>query len=125
MAQQRTRRAKSAAATKTAARGYPRPQLQRDNWTSLDGPWEFAIDEHGSQRDSQSIRFDQTIQVPFAPESPASGVNDTGFFNAVWYRREFARPSLQTNPRIILHFGAVDYLASVWINDSLVCTHEG
>src|SRR5947207_14641625 len=126
MAQQRNRRAKPGNSRESSkTRGYPRPQLERENWGSLDGPWEFAIDKDASQPDAQAVRFDQTIQVPFAPESPASGVNNTSFFNAVWYRREFAHPSLANEQRLILHFGAVDYLAKVWVNDSLVCTHEG
>src|SRR5439155_22389055 len=69
--------------------------------------------------------FDRKIRVPFGPETPASGVNQTDFFDAVWYRRAFAAPRLADDQRLILHFGAVDYQAGVWVNDSLAAAHEG
>jgi hypothetical protein len=63
--------------------------------------------------------------VPFAPETPASGIAHTGFFRACWYRRTFNAPGLAGSQRLILHFGAVDYSASVWVNNRLVTRHEG
>ena len=71
------------------------------------------------------VKWDQKIQVPFAPETPASGVKDTGFFKAVWYRRTFQSPGFENGQRLIIHFGAVDCCASVWVNDQLAATHEG
>ncbi|MGB7159281.1 MAG: glycoside hydrolase family 2 TIM barrel-domain containing protein [Tepidisphaeraceae bacterium] len=107
------------------ARGYPRPQLQRAAWTSLNGTWDFAIDKDAILRLPRDVRFNKKIVVPFAPETPASGVNDTGFYDAVWYRRAFDAPKLGRDERLILHFGAVDYSAKVWLNDQLIATHEG
>src|SRR3954447_23754689 len=112
-----SRNGASAGNTKAPARGaheYPRPQLVREHWVSLNGPWEFAIDAEGEHPSHSTVRFGkQTITVPFAPETPASGVHNTGFFNAVWYRRTFVAPSLEPDERLILHFGAVDYAATV------------
>src|SRR3954469_14387358 len=70
---------------------HPRPQMTRAGWEDLGGTWAFAFDdaavgisEHWQRRDDV---FDRTIQVPFPFESPASGINDTGFHPVVWYRR--------------------------------------
>src|SRR5690242_7041769 len=104
---------------------YPRMQLHRADWTNLNGKWEFAIDEAAEWSSPTQVEFDRTSIVPFAPETPASGVNQTGFYRAVWYRRTFDRPQLDNRQRLILHFGAVDHQASVWVNDSLAVTHEG
>ena len=76
-------------------------------------------------RHPEQVKFDDTIEVPFAPETPASGVNNTGFYKAVWYRRTFKTPELESDQRLILHFGAVDHEASVWVNGRLAVTHEG
>lgn len=106
--------------------GYPRPMLQRKAWTNLNGPWDFAIDAEAKWTAPASVAWDKRkILVPFAPESSASGVNETGYFNAVWYRRSFDAPRIQTGQRVLLHFGAVDYEAYVWVNDQLVAHHEG
>lgn len=106
-------------------RGYPRPQLQREQWTSLDGPWEFCIDREGGVSLPDEVHWDQTIRVPFAPETPLSGIEDTGLYRSVWYRRSFARPEIPTGRRVILHFGAVDHEATVWVNGKLAVRHEG
>lgn len=104
---------------------YPRPQLRRPNWTSLDGSWQFALDPEASWSTPDHVQWNTTIVVPFAPETPASGVGETGFILACWYRRTFETPSLAPGERLILHFGAVDERATVWLNDRLVATHEG
>lgn len=109
----------------TNQRGYPRPQLVRQSWTNLNGQWDFAIDADAKWSDPTAARFDDKIEVPFAPESPASGVNNTGFYQAVWYRRTFKTPELAPGERLILHFGAVDHEASVWVNGKLAATHVG
>jgi beta-galactosidase/beta-glucuronidase len=104
--------------------GYPRPQLVRRHWISLDGAWKFMYDDE--RRYGMPGRFDawtHEINVPFAPETRKSGVGDTGFHTVCWYQREF-----KVSPaagRTILHFGAVDYRARVWINQHLVAEHEG
>jgi len=109
---------------------YPRPQLVRAEWRSLDGEWEFARDDRMSGSIA-TMEFDRTINVPFPPESPASGINDTSFTPCVWYRRTFGADELAAagyggkRDRVLLHFGAVDHSASVWVNDQLVAQHEG
>ena len=103
---------------------YPRPQLVRDNWLSLNGQWDFAFDDELSFRTpSDNIAWDHEITVPFAPESSASGIGNQGFHKACWYRRQFDVPAGEG--RVILHFGAVDYEARVWVNGHLVAEHEG
>src|SRR5207302_1882205 len=66
-----------------------------------------------------------SIRVPFAPESPASGIGHTGFFRACWYRRTLTLPEALPQERWLLHFGAVDYAATVWVNGVRVGAHEG
>lgn len=106
------------------AAGYPRPLLQRSDWTVLDGSWEFAIDAGASLR-ADEVRFDARIEVPFAPETPRSGVRDTGLYRACWYRRELVTPDFERGDHLILHFGAVDHDATVWIDGALAMRHEG
>jgi beta-galactosidase/beta-glucuronidase len=108
-----------------ADRGYPRPQLQRANWTSLNMKWGFAIDENAEWRSPQEVQWQTTINLPFSPETPASGVHNTGFYKAVWYHIKLQKPKLRDDERLMLHFGAVDHEARVWIDDNLVATHEG
>jgi beta-galactosidase/beta-glucuronidase len=104
---------------------YPRPQLERAEWLSLNGTWDFALDHEARWTRPTQVEWNKTIVVPFSPETPASGVGDTGFYKACWYRRTFDAPSLQPGDRLILHFGAVDHSATVWVNDRLVTRHEG
>jgi hypothetical protein len=96
---------------------YPRPQLCRENWRSLDGEWHFALHPRAVWTDPQYVAWNRHIVVPFAPETEASAVNETGFFRACWYRHLFAAPPLSRGERLLLHFGAVDYVATVWCND--------
>lgn len=104
---------------------YPRPQLVRRDWTNLNGEWDFAIDADAVWQTPSQVKWKRTIRVPFAPETPASGVHDTGFYQQIWYRRTFTPPRLRRNDRLILHFGAVDYHARVWVNGRLAAEHEG
>jgi beta-galactosidase/beta-glucuronidase len=108
-----------------AARGYPRPQLRRDRWTSLDGAWDFAIDHEALWTSPAHVEWATTITVPFTPETPASGIGDTGYYRAVWYRRRVEVPVLQAGERVLLHFGAVDYRAVVWVDGHPAGLHEG
>ena len=103
---------------------YPRPQLVRAQWMSLNGPWRFLFDD-GRRYHSPGDGHEWTheIMVPFAPESAASGLGDTGFHRHCWYEREFDLH--RGDGRTILHFGAVDYKARVWVNRQLVAEHEG
>ena len=105
--------------------GYPRPQLERAEWTSLNGSWEFALDHECRWGMPDQVAWDATITVPFAPETPASGIGDTGFYRACWYRRAFDAPPLSEGQRLLLHFGAVDYAATVWVNGQVVARHDG
>jgi beta-galactosidase/beta-glucuronidase len=106
------------------ADAYPRPQLVRPNWTSLNGPWKFTFDnEQRFDMTTRPVEWTHQINVPFPPESPQSGINDRGFHLACWYQREF--DCAPGNDRVMLHFGAVDYKATVWVNGHRVAIHEG
>jgi beta-galactosidase/beta-glucuronidase len=108
---------------------HPRPQMARPAWLDLRGPWEFAYDDndYGIQErwQSETHPFTREITVPFPPESPASGIHDPGYHPVVWYRRVVEVGQPQDEGRILLHFGAVDYRAQVWVNGHLVADHEG
>lgn len=113
---------------------YPRPQLVRDEWQELGGPWEFEFDDLNAGLDQNWVGsakpFSRTIVVPFPPESPASGIGDTGYHYVLWYRRtvtaeEVAATGHRPGHRMFLHFGAVDYRADVWVNGLHVAHHEG
>lgn len=101
---------------------YPRPQMVRGNWLSLNGPWEYAISAGGSF----PAEYDGTITVPFSPETELSGVGRTlhkGEF--LWYRREISLPECFAERHVLLHFGAVDQTADVWVNGLKVMEHVG
>ena len=108
-----------------ADRGYPRPELERDGWQSLDGRWDFALDPDATWSVPSQVRWTRSIIVPFAPETTASGIGDTSFYRACWYRKKFMVPEIQPGERILLHFGAVDYAAVVWVNGHPAGYHEG
>jgi hypothetical protein len=104
---------------------YPRPQMQRANWRSLNGKWRFIFDDamgYGLPADVKE--WPLSIEVPFAPECIRSGIGDTKFHNCCWYQQDFSHSPPQQG-RTLLHFGAVDYIASVWVNDVLVVRHTG
>jgi hypothetical protein len=92
----------------TGAPAYPRPQLERAAWTCLDGTWDSALDPAARATHPCEIEWTSAIQVPFAPETPASGIGNTGFYAACWYRRTFQAPPLRPGEHLLLHFGAVD-----------------
>ncbi len=108
---------------------HPRPQLTRTRWIDLGGTWGFAYDDEMRGLDeswqTSAEVYTRTIQVPFPPESSASGIADTGFHPIVWYRRTFHISPVDNGKRFLLHCGAVDYRAHVWVNGHLVATHEG
>src|SRR5829696_744861 len=106
-------------------RGYPRPQLRRDEWFSLNGLWDFALDRDGVWQRPDEVDWSDHIRVPFAPEAPASAVGHTGFFRACWYRRQFELPGRLPGERWMLHCGAVDYEATVWVNGIEAGAHQG
>jgi len=115
---------------------YPRPQLCRPDWHSLDGTWAFSYDDNDiGQRDAwfhpgSSARFARQIIVPFPPESEASGIGDVRQHPIVWYRREVTNEELALRPpmagsRVLLHFGAIDYQADVWVDGQHAGDHIG
>lgn len=104
---------------------YPRPQLRRDGWVCLDGRWKFALDPESQWEQPESVKWDSSINVPFAPETPLSGIEATGLNKAAWYRRTFDAPEFHSGERLLLHFGAVDYQATVWVNGRVAARHEG
>lgn len=101
---------------------YPRPQYQRSDWHSLDGAWYYSFEEKHRVTD---VVWAGEITVPFPPESALSGVGDGSYHAVIWYQRHFTVPSSWQGQRILLHFGAVDYRAQVWVNGQLVAMHEG
>ena len=108
---------------------HPNPLFQRRDWMNLNGKWSFKIDKTKSGLAKKyyqpQTKFDRTINVPFCPESVLSGIEYKDFMDAVWYSREFTIPEKYSGLRTILHFGAVDYKATVYINGKEVGTHKG
>lgn len=107
---------------------HPNPQWERETWKNLNGPWEFEFDFGCSaveRRLWEKKRFDREILVPFCPESRLSGIGYTDFINGVAYRKNFELSQEELSGRVLLHFGAVDYEASVYINGTLVGSHKG
>lgn len=108
------------------ARGeHPRPQLQREGWRSLNGPWEFTMDPPSDLDRPGRVQFDRLITVPFPPESRASGLDDRGYHTVLWYRRLVLLEPAERSGKLLLHFAAVDYAARVWVNGQLLAEHEG
>jgi beta-galactosidase/beta-glucuronidase len=108
---------------------YPQPQFQRGAWVSLNGPWEFEFDDaDAGVRENWSTgsrKFSRTINVPYCFESRLSGIADTSFHPYVWYRRTFTAPPEWRRGAVLLHFGAVDYEARIWVNGRFAGEHRG
>jgi beta-galactosidase/beta-glucuronidase len=104
---------------------YPRPQLRRSSFHSLDGIWELAIDHRGNLCRPSEVTFDRTIRVPFAPETARSGLSCTDMFRACWYRRRIRVPAVFDDQRVLLHFEAVDWDATVWLDGARLGSHQG
>jgi hypothetical protein len=104
-------------------REYPRPQMVRKEWQNLNGLWDYAIRPKGDQ---QPKDWDGKILVPFPVESALSGVmKQVGPDNRLWYRRTFAVPAKWTGQRVLLHFGAVDWDTTVFVNGKQAGDHRG
>ena len=108
---------------------HPKPQFMRENWMNLNGQWQFEFDFSNSGKEKEYYRNDKiyndVIEVPFCPESKLSGIQNVDFLNAVWYRRKVTFTEEQLKNRVILHFGAVDYFATIYVNEKEVGTHKG
>ncbi len=107
---------------------YPRPQFERAEWQNLNGEWRFDFDDANQglkEHWYQQHDFQQKITVPFAFQAPLSGIGTNEFHDIVWYDRSFELPAEWHGKNIILHFGAVDYRAVVWVNGHFVTQHEG
>lgn len=101
--------------------GHPRPLLRRDPWWSLDGTWDFALDVDAGWEHPDDVGWDRTITVPFAPETKASGVDHRSYLESCWYRRRISAPDgARAGDRLVLHFGAVDHSAAVWVDGQLL-----
>ena len=102
---------------------YPRPQLVRNSWQNLNGQWDYAILPKGTAPEGA---FQGKITVPFAAESLLSGVQKTvGPDQELWYERQLTLSLNRTNKRVLLHFGAVDWEAEVWVNGTRAGSHQG
>lgn len=102
---------------------YPRPIMERADWQNLNGEWDYAIRPKG---EVEPATFDGKILVPFAVESSLSGVQQlVGEANELWYKRTFQVPSAWKGKEILLHFGAVDWQADVFVDDVLIGSHVG
>ena len=107
---------------------YPRPQLVRESWLNLNGEWEFQMDQEKSGQERELFKADKLrdkIIVPFCPESKLSGIGFTDFIACVWYKKKITLPKSFQNKEVMLHFGAVDYHAFVYVNGELAGEHRG
>lgn len=113
---------------------HPRPDFVRADWQTLNGRWEFEFDDADRGLAERwyrgDKRFSRTIQVPFAFQSRLSGITDPSFHDVVWYRRAVQIPDnfrrgANGERRVMLHFGAVDYEATVWVNGDQAGKHLG
>ena len=112
---------------------HPRPRMQRDEYTMLNGVWEYAIAPVDGEVDAETLaqqaipsQWDGQIVVPFSPEAPLSGVGRTVRpYELLWYRRKIDLPKLADDQRFILHFDTVDWMCACFVNGKLVGTHTG
>lgn len=108
---------------------HPKPSFMRADWQNLNGLWdlEFDFSNSGAERGmfAEDAAFTRQINVPFCPESSLSGIGYTDFIPALWYRRSFCVDKAKLLGRIALHFGAVDYSATVYVNGKYVGRHDG
>ncbi len=111
---------------------YPRPRFVRDEWVNLNGKWGFEFDFGDSGKFRELWKegngcYDKEILVPFVPESKLSGIEYTDFFTTCWYKRSFDTPEnwCRKCGRVLLHFGAVDFVCEAWVNEQYVGSHRG
>jgi beta-galactosidase/beta-glucuronidase len=107
---------------------YPNPQFARADWLNLNGEWEFAFDDDNRGRQlgwQYGLPLERRILVPFPYQSQLSGINDQTVHEVVWYARSFDVPDDWRGKDVLLHFGAVDYRSTVWINGQEVGHNQG
>lgn len=108
---------------------YPRPQFVREEWLNLNGEWEFEFDDQELGESEKwyynEKDFSAKIQVPFPFQSSLSGIEDTTFHDIIWYKREVKLSKEWKDKKMILHFGAVDFRARIYVNEVFVGEHEG
>lgn len=109
---------------------HPRPELRRDDWLCLNGAWQFDADPARSGRarglNRPEAALPREIIVPFCPESRLSGIGETDFCDAVWYRRVVTLPDgWPGDGRVLLHVDACDYATEIWVNGRSVARHRG
>jgi len=107
---------------------YPRPQFVRSEWLNLNGEWEFAFDDHDlgvTQGWALGLPFERRIVVPFPYQSMLSGIDEKEVHEILWYARNFELPATWAGMNVLLHFGAVDYQSTVWINGQEVGHNQG
>ena len=108
---------------------HPKPQFMRKNWTNLNGIWQFEQDP-GVSGEARGLAkpdavFSKEINVPFCPESTLSGIGCKDFIPSVWYQRKISVTEEQLQGRVLLHFGAVDHQAKVFVNGQKAGSHKG
>ena len=103
--------------------------MMRTDWQTLNGSWEFEFDDgdkgQAERWHAGSRKFSKKILVPYCFQSKLSGIGDPAFHDVVWYRRSFQVPETWRSKRVLLHFGAVDYEAKVWVNGDFAGSHRG
>lgn len=107
---------------------FPRPDLCREQWMSLNGSWSFAFDDNKqgiAEKWYEEHEFEMCIQVPFCYQSRMSGIHDKGKHFHLWYERTVEITDSMRGQKLWLHFGAVDYETAIWINGSYAGAHTG
>ena len=108
---------------------HPQPQMKREHWKNLNREWDFSFDFGCSGMDQKwqegKTDWEKKILVPFCPESDLSGIGYKDYMDAVWYHKTVELTEVEVKGRVLLHFGAVDYDARVWINGTEVGRHKG
>ena len=99
---------------------HPRPQLKRDNYTILNGEWDLSIIK------KNTTTYLDKIKVPFPPESDLSNICKTlNKGEKFLYKTTFIPPTITDNEKVILHFGAIDQIADIYLNEKPICRHIG
>lgn len=109
-------------------KGYPRPQFVRSSWVDLNGLWQFCFDDDDVgevNRWFEGLPQYQDITVPFAYQTPLSGINDQSYHKTVWYAKKHLYEKIHDKQRVILNFEGSDYYTKVWCNGIYIGCHTG